>query len=595
MFNQSKSSKGTGITALPKEHPIAYFCAEFGMTDILPIYSGGLGVLAGDIVQEAAQKKMPFVAVGLFYKMGYFHQFVDCDGQKESPAFIDPNKVPLQLLKNENGDTLLIEVPIQDHTVYIQVWRFPIEDNFLYLLDTDHWKNSDADRSITDQLYGGDEHKRIQQEIVLGIGGFRLLEDLKLDISVYHMNEGHSAFLGLELTSYYLNHEEKVGHDVDLAVRKARRHLLFTNHTIVPAGNDIFSHDLVRYYLGKYAFNSGIGIDQILNLGFIDNKPGYFSMTTLALRLSYLSNAVSKVHALKATELWPQYKFQSITNGVHLPAWVAPEWQELWEERMPDWKNKTTNYRIWKSLRNIPNEIFWETHQLLKQRLLDEVYARTGIRLEDQTLTVVWARRFATYKRPDLIFADIERLKKLLFNATQPIQVIVSGKSHPADGQGKQIIEHIEYLANYELKHRAVFVDDYSISLAKMLVSGADVWLNTPIFGYEASGTSGMKAAANGVIQFTTPDGWANEVDWYGIGYTLPLDKADKEIYDIFEKKIVPTYYRRNRQDIPDIWINMMRETMLNISPHFSSQRMVEDYVNKMYLPAITNLQKPVK
>lgn len=579
------------VTELSIENPVAYFCAEYGINDTLPIYSGGLGVLAGDIVQEAAQKKMPFVAIGLFYKMGYFHQHIDIDGQEESVTQTNPAQVPMELIKDAKGETLLVEVPIQDRIVYAQIWRFPVGENSLYLLDTDHWKNNEADKWITDQLYGGGQDKRIQQEAILGIGGFRFLKAMGIEPSIYHMNEGHSAFLSLELIAKYLA-KQTDNHDIEAAVNEARRHLLFTNHTLVPAGNDVFPHDMIRNYLGKFAFESGISIDTVLNLGNIAEKPGFFAMTNLALKVSRQSNAVSKLHALKAVDLWPDYKLESVTNGVHLPAWVAPELQEIWENKMPNWQNNSSSPKTWKALRSIPFDLLWNTHNVLKARMLDEVYARTGIRLDDDKLTVVWARRFATYKRPDLLFSDIERLKALLFSADKPIQVIVSGKSHPADGQGKQIIEHIDHLANYELKHRAVFVDDYSISLARLLVSGADVWLNTPIFGLEASGTSGMKASANGVVQFTTPDGWAYEVDWYGIGYTLPLDKAESEIYNLFEKKIIPSYYHRNRNDIPELWVQMMLETITNISPQFSSQRMVEDYVNKMYLPLLNDLQK---
>lgn len=588
MFNQNSQKRGAA-DLLPTE-VVAYFCAEYGISDLLPIYSGGLGVLAGDIVQEASLKKMPFVAVGLFYKKGYFHQLIDADGQKEAPQPINPNEVPLELLKNEKGETLLIEVPVHERTVYAQVWRYPVGENSLYLLDTDHWKNNETDRTITDQLYGGDQAKRIQQELVLGVGGFRTLSHLGIKPTIYHLNEGHSAFLTLELIQYYLKYNPEANHDLEGAIKLAQERILFTNHTLVAAGNDLFPHELVKYYLGKYTFDAGIGIDKVLELGKIEEKPGYFAMTLLALRLAKMSNAVSKLHAIKAADLWPQAKLKAVTNGVHLPAWVAPELQQLWESHIPEWQHKCADPKAWRSIRRVPLETLWQTHNLLKARMLDEVYARTGIRLEDDALTIVWARRFATYKRPDLLFSDVERLKRLLFSSDKPIQIIVSGKSHPADGQGKQIISHIENLANYELKHRAVFVDDYSISLAKVLVAGADIWLNTPIFGLEASGTSGMKASANGVIQFTTPDGWAHEVDWYGLGYTLPLDKAETEIYNLFEKKIIPLYYRRNRDNVPEIWTHMMRETIINLSPRFSSQRMVEEYITDMYLPAIRSL-----
>jgi starch phosphorylase len=574
-----------GASVLPAGQLVAYFCAEYGVGDNLPIYSGGLGVLAGDIFQEAAERNLPFVAVGLFYRKGYFHQYIDERGQNEYVQDINPAEVPLELLKDAKGETLLIEVPINERTVFAQVWKYVIGETPLYLLDTNHWKNNEIDQQITDQLYSGDQGKRIQQEIVLGIGGYRLLKTLEIVPTLYHMNEGHSAFLSLEL----INDELQQGHESHLpmedAIARAKKRLVFTNHTLVAAGNDTFQHDQIRYFLGNYAFHSGIGIDTVLNLGNVSGQAGMFSMTILAMRASCRSNAVSRLHADKAVDLWPDFHLLSVTNGVHIPAWVAPDLQALWTENIPDWRKYVSDESVWKNIHRIPPKRLWDIHQELKARMLDEVYARTGIRLEQNTLTVVWARRFATYKRPDLLFSDIERLKKLLFSSDRPIQIIVSGKSHPADGQGKDIIKHIEHLANFDLKHRAVFVDDYSISLAKSLVAGADVWLNTPIYGLEASGTSGMKAAANGVVQFTTPDGWAHEVDWYGMGYTLPLDKAESEIYTLFEKKIIPTYYRHTTQGVPEFWVAMMKETIAAVTPAFSSQRMVNDYINTMYFP----------
>jgi starch phosphorylase len=577
MFTSSTPKRGA--SGLGSSEYIAYFCAEYGITDKLPIYSGGLGVLAGDIVQEAAAKKLPFVAVGLFYKKGYFHQFVDTSGQHESTTLITPAQVPLHLAVDEKGETVLIEVPIQDRIVYAQIWRFNIDDTSLFLLDTDHWKNSDADKAITDQLYAGDQSKRIQQELVLAVGGNRALERLGITPTLYHMNEGHSAFLSLELISRHM----KSGMNLEAAKAAAKQQLVFTNHTLVAAGNDAFPHDLVRTLLGKYAFDTGIGIDTVISLGDAPDKPGNFSMTMLALRMSRKSNAVSKLHAKKAKDLWPDFKLEAVTNGVHLPQWVAKDWQKHWDQLMPEWKKDTSNPKMWRALSKLSDADMWGTHLELKRKLLDKVYDETGIRLEDDVLTIVWARRFATYKRPDLLFNDIEKLKKLVFSSDKPIQIIVAGKSHPADQQGKDIIAHIEYLANYDLKRRAVFVDDYSITLAKYLVAGADIWLNTPIFGLEASGTSGMKAAANGAIQFTTPDGWAYEVDWYGLGYELPIHKAETHIYTLFEKKIIPTFYRQDKNGIPKLWVAMMRDTIATVSPMFSSTRMIDEYISKMY------------
>jgi starch phosphorylase len=582
-------NQGNRITSIPADHPVAYFCAEYGITDLLPVYSGGLGVLAGDITQEAAERDLPFLAIGLYYKKGYFHQFVDSEGQNESPQRSNPADVPLELVKDGKGETLLVEVPVQERIVYAQVWQYTLANSHtLYLLDTDHWKNNEADRAITDQLYGGDQDKRIQQEIVLAIGGFRLLHALNITPSVFHMNEGHSAFLTLELIRVVMQSDKLSFAD---ALAQVKKKLVFTNHTLVAAGNDMFPEERIRYYLGKYAFDSGIGIDNVLSLGKNSEQPDRFSMTMAAMRASVTANAVSKLHAKKARELWPDFSLIPITNGVHLPAWVAPEWQQLWDKFFPEWRQETSNPKVWRKVFGIPHSAIWQTHRELKGKLLDEVYAREGIRLDEDTLTVVWARRFATYKRPDLLFSDVERLKKLLFDEERPVQIIVAGKSHPADSQGKQIIEHIEYLSNYQLKRRAIFVDNYSIGLARYLVSGADIWLNTPVFGLEASGTSGMKASANGVVQCTVPDGWAYEVDWYGLGYSLPIDHTDEELYRLFEQKIIPTYYRRSADQLPELWISMMKETISTVSPYFSSTRLVQEYVNKLYLPVLNRPQ----
>lgn len=574
-----KTSMIRGASRNSATPQVAYFCAEYGISDALPIYSGGLGVLAGDIVQEAALEEQPFVAVGLFYRKGYFHQHVDHDGQHEQTVDTNPTEIPLELMKDAKGETLLVEVPIQEKIVFAQVWRYALGKNSLYLLDTDHWKNSEDDKQITDQLYSGDPNHRITQELVLGIGGYRALKQLGITPDIFHMNEGHSAFLSLELI------RENLAKKLSLpdAISAARKKLIFTNHTLVPAGNDIFSADQIGYFLGKYATESGIGLENILKMGTVPERPGYLGMTMLALGMAKRSNAVSKLHAKKAAEIWPSSKFIGITNGVYLPSWVAPQWQHLWDKYIPNWRAQADDRSLWKNITSISNKEIWDTHQQLKKEMLHEVAARTGVQLDLNTLTVVWARRFASYKRPDLLFTDLEKLKNLLYHSERPLQIIIAGKSHPADIGSKQILEHISDLAQDNFHNRVVFVEDYSISLSKYLVSGADVWLNTPIFGLEASGTSGMKAAANGVIQFTVPDGWAYEVDWLGLGYTLPIERAEEEIYPILEKKILPAYYRHGTSELPDAWITMMKRSISVISPRFSSARLLHEYYQYLY------------
>ena len=570
---------------MSNEHPIAYFCAEYGITDLLPIYSGGLGVLAGDIYQEAATEHFPFVAVGLYYQWGFFHQAIDNKGQEEYRQKVDAKTAGLELMQGKNGDTLLIEVPMEERTVYLQVWRYRIGSTPLYLLDTDHWKNSDQDKRITDELYGGDQEKRIQQEIVLGIGGYRALAALGITPSLYHMNEGHSAFLSLELIAENLL---QLTPDISAAIEAAKLQLVFTNHTLVPAGNDLFPHALVRRYLAHYAETSKLDMGLILNLGTNPENPDEFLMTALGMRMAAVSNAVSKAHARKASELWPGSALKAITNGVYLPGWIAPDMHHILNEQTPGWRTDTINPKAWQPLRKVSNERLWKVHQTLKEQMLHEVYARSGIRLDPHVLTIVWARRFAQYKRPHLLFSDVMRLKEeFLFSPERPIQVIIAGKAHPEDVAAKELIEEITGLAEHELKHRVVFLDDYSMYLAKFLVAGADIWLNTPEYGMEASGTSGMKSAANGVLQYTIADGWAAEVDWRGIGFVLPNDQPERRIYEQLAKTILPLYYQRDAAGIPQQWTIMMKEGIIRIAPAFSTSRLLNDYRRILYEPLL--------
>jgi starch phosphorylase len=422
----------------------------------------------------------------------------------------------------------------------------------------------------------------LDKAMILAIGGYRLLKTLDFHPEIFHMNEGHSAFLSLELVADLMREK---GVTTEHARKDAKKILRFTNHTLVTAGNDAFPHDLIRTFLGDYANQVGFSMTDILNWGNASEKPNTFSMTMLAMRMAGISTAVSRLHAEKALSLWPDHMLLPITNGVFLPGWIAPELQKLYTEFAPDWRPQAADPKAWKNIRRMPHARLWEVHLGLKRKMLAEVELRTGVALDERALTIVWARRFAAYKRPDLLFSDLDRLKKFIFRSDRPIQIIVSGKSHPADNQGKDIIKRIEALAETELQHKVVFLEDYSISLAKLLVSGADVWLNTPIFGLEASGTSGMKASANGVVQVTVSDGWAYEVDWYGMGYELPEQNAEKAIYDILEKRVIPMYFRRNHDDVPELWVAMMQETIATVGPAYSSARMVGDYIRQLYQP----------
>jgi glycogen phosphorylase len=561
---------------------VAYFCAEYGISDQLPIYSGGLGVLAGDILQEAAAQKVPMVAIGLFYHAGFFHQKVDETGQHELPAPIDPVESGLELMRDGDGETLLVPIPIGDHDIFAQVWKWKIGATVtLYLLDTDHWRNTvEEDRLITDQLYTGDKEKRLRQEMVLGVGGYRFLQHIGQKPAVYHMNEGHSAFLALELIGKHLREQDVTP---EHARKLAGGQLRFTNHTLVAAGNDSFPNELIRTQLRRFIEQTGLSMHDVLNWGNSPGELNTFSMTMLALRCAGVSTAVSRLHAEKARSIWPTHPLTPITNGVFLPGWVAPEMQKIFDVHSPAWRTETSTEASWGGIRRMPHAELWHTHCALKRRLLAEIEVRTGVTLEERALTIVWARRFTAYKRPDLLFNDLDRLKKVVLRSDRPIQIIVAGKAHPADIEGKEILKRVKDLTLGEFQGKIVFVEDYSITLARLLVAGADIWLNTPIHGLEASGTSGMKAASNGAIQVTVSDGWANEVDWYGMGFVLPAKGAEHSIYELLERKVIPSFFRRTREDIPDLWVAMMQETIATVAPNYSATRMVEDYITQLY------------
>ncbi len=557
------------------DHSIAYLCAEFGLGDHLPIYAGGLGVLAGDLLLEAAAQQVPLVGVGLFYPLGTFHQDVDARGQHESTTRTDPRQVPLELVQDGSGETLLTPVPLGNRDIYLQAWRYQRGGVTLYLLDSDHWQNSPEDRAITAQLYGGDQRTRIQQEVLLGIGGYRFLKRMGHAPKTWHLNEGHAAFAGLELVSEAC----AAGDAPELGRRKVSGSLVYTNHTVVPAGNDAFSIELVTETLERYAFQSNLSMHDILNWGAEPGEPGRFSMTRLALRLAGTSSAVSRLHGQVARQIWPEHSFTPVTNGVHLPRWVGEELTELLNEYAPAWQTRAHDPRTWLAVRRMSLPLFWDAKLAAKGRLVQYVQHETGILLDNEQPIVVWARRFATYKRPDLLLTDLEKLRTLL---ARGLQVIYAGKAHPSDTQGKEILRHIAELSFGEFRGKLVFLEGYSLTLTQLLVQGADIWLNTPIEGHEASGTSGMKAAANGAIQVTTNDGWAAEVDWYGMGMVIPEGAAAAEGLYQHLGKLMDLYQRRHN-GVPERFVAMQRETLVEVSGPFSATRMLREYEEKLW------------
>jgi starch phosphorylase len=537
---------------------VAYFSMEFGLEARLPIYSGGLGILAGDHLKAAADLGVPLVGVGLFYRGGYFRQGVDAGGrQTETYNALDPAALGLQ------REPVSVEVGLAGTTIAPAVWRYDVGSVPLYLLDVD---------MLTDALYGGDREHRIRQELLLGVGGVRALQALGIEPTVYHVNEGHSAFLTIERAGILV----ESGLSPSEALAAVRRTTVFTTHTPVPAGNEIFGDALVVRYVGELAGQAGLTPDELLELGRCKGMDG-FGLTPLALRLSSHRNAVSELHGEVAREMWAPLwpdgarpPVESITNGIHIPTWLAPELASLLRaagvapEAPPEWAN-------WQAAYDVDGDALWRTHQLLKKGLVE----RAG--LDQERITIGFARRFATYKRAGLLYTDLERLLAL------PVQVVVAGKAHPQDAAGKDVMREIVRLSRGRAAGRVVFLEDYDIDLARAIIPGCDLWLNTPRRPYEASGTSGMKAAVNGVLNLSVLDGWWAEAYDPAYGWAIDgvSDDADAEqLYELLERQVVPRYEAR------DEWIRMMKGSIAELAPRFSMERTVIEYVERFYLPA---------
>lgn len=555
------------------QHPIAYMSAEFGLDDRLPIYSGGLGMLAGDIIREASDLELPFVGVGLLYREGYFQQMIDANGQAEEYPAMDVTDAPINLVIDTHGAAIKITIPVEDHLLHFQIWEYVEGDVSIFLLDTDVPENTAAHRLITRRLYGGDRQTRILQEIILGIGGVRALQALHIHPSIYHLNEGHSAFAIFEIAYHYMREYKMTFRQ---AYEYGRNKIVFTNHTLVPAGNELFQAADVRNYLQCYTDDLQLPIQDVLDEGAVPHKPELFSMSNLAMRMASRVNGVSKLHAKLAKQFWPEYKVAGITNGIHMPTWVSP-----------DLKAQSRHFDV-NVVSNMANTALWRLHQMAKYRLMDEVNYRTGKQLKQGHLIVTWARRFASYKRPEILFEDIERLKSIVFHAHTPVQFIMAGKAHPADAEGHAHIRHIvQAIHDNGLDDGFIFVPNYNMKLADVLVSGSDIWLNTPWRGQEACGTSGMKAAANGVLQCSVSDGWVDEVDLRQVGWELPNEGTAEFIYQFLEGEIVNMYYERDQHNVPNAWVERMKTTIAMVWQQFSSRRMVSEYIDILYRPTL--------
>jgi len=605
--------------------PVAYFSLEFGVHESVPIYSGGLGVLSGDHIKSASALGVPLVAVGLFYDQGYFKQHLDINGwQQEEYINLKVENLPMEPARGPDGKPITVEIHTRTGRLLAKVWLMRVGRVNLYLLDCDVPGNSPEDRELTARLYGGDNRTRIRQEVVAGIGGVRALRALGIYPGVYHLNEGHSAFATLEAIRMVMKDD---GKSFDEALREVARHTVFTTHTPVPAGHDRFDRHLVEEHLGPLRDELGISLEQLMGLGRIEpqNEHEPFCMTVLALKLSRHANAVSNVHGHTSrrmwSHLWPwrveeEVPIGHITNGVHIESWLAWQMQLLFDRYFPvGWMSRMGEPEVWQSVHNIDPGELWETHYSLKNLLLafvrrrvsrqcrrrsesDEAVEAARNILDPNTLTIGFGRRFATYKRADLILTDLDRLAKLVNDPVRPIQLVFAGKAHPADEPGKHLIKRIASLRHDpRFAGRVAFIEDYDINVCRHLVQGVDVWLNTPRRPLEASGTSGQKAVLNGVLHLSVLDGWWAEAydgtNGFAIGrgthhadpqVTDARDAAD--LYRVLEQEVIPLYYDRDIDGLPRQWIKRMMNSISSLAWRFSAQRMVADYVQHAYLPA---------
>lgn len=608
---------------------VAYFSAEFGLTECLQIYSGGLGVLAGDHLKSSSDLGIPLVGVGLCYKEGYFQQYLNNEGwQQERYDLVDFYNQPMEQVLGKDKKPFIMSLEFPGRNVYFQVWKINVGRVPLYLLDTNVPENTEEDRKITRSLYGGNNETRIQQEFVLGVGGTRMLHELGLDPKVCHMNEGHSAFLALERIRLMMKEEQ-------LTFRQAKEigfySNIFTTHTPVPAGIDVFGNDLVEKYFGSY-YRKELGITdkEFYRLGTIlkDKAPANFNMAHLAMNMAGYVNGVSKLHGEVSKKMWvegfkeipfDEIPIDSITNGIHTPSHLSNEMHDLIVRYVGDtvFLNHSDKEQ-WEGIKEIPDEELWRTHERRRERLVafarkrlqQQIKARGGSQAElkvakealnASALTIGFARRFATYKRATLLFRDIERLASILCKKDLPVQIIIAGKAHPRDEAGKKLIQEIVSMAKADhLKKKIVFLENYDMNIARYMVEGCDIWLNNPRRPMEASGTSGMKILANGGLNFSVLDGWWDEGYSHDVGWKIgnaeeyeDTDYQDevesREIYETLENEIVPTFYNRTEDKLPREWIAMMKASMSKLAAVYNTNRMVEEYCNKFYVEALKN------
>jgi starch phosphorylase len=601
---------------------IAYFSAEYGLSDALPIYSGGLGILSGDHVKSASDLNLSFHGVGLLYQLGYFQQYLNMDGwQQDFYQVNDFHNMQVQEVRRADGSPLEIEMDFPGRRLYLKVWRIQVGRVAIHMLDSNTERNSEYDRRLTAQLYGGNSEMRLQQEIILGIGGVKMLEALGIQFSVVHMNEGHSAFTSFERARSLMKNG---GLGFAEAMEAVRQSSVFTSHTNVQAAHDVFGPEMVKNYFSGYLKEFNVQLSDFMAFGRVhpENQQEGFSMTVAAVKNSAFVNGVSALQAEVSRgilkNLWPalppeHVPVQAITNGIHIPSWISFEMNDLFERYLGGkWREKQDYQDAWEKVLNIPDPELWNVHEIRRRRLI----AFTRQRLQKQllakgasnllisesqeamnpvALTIGFARRFATYKRAYLIFKDRERLLRILNNAERPVQLIFAGKAHPQDQAGKELIKDIvAFMSSEHLRAKIAFIEDYDINVARYMVSGVDIWLNTPLRPFEACGTSGMKAACNGVLNFSVLDGWWDEAydlkNGWAIGNREAYTDKDyqdevesKAIYSILEKDIIPLFYERGSDGLPREWIRMMKHSLVTIASRYNTNRMVKEYFSKFY------------
>jgi starch phosphorylase len=604
------------------QHAIAYFSLEFAIHNSLPLYAGGLGVLAGDYCKESSDLGLPIVAVGFMYPQGYFHQHISADGwQNEVYEQLNFSEAPISPVLNAEGQPMIVEVPLDMRSVRLNIWQVNVGRVKLYLLDTNVEGNSPSERKLSARLYAGDQEIRLQQQIVIGIGGVRVLRALGIEPVIWHANEGYAAFMMLERIRELV----VKGLSFAEAADKVRATTVFTIHTLVLGVNDTFSSDLIEKYFHRYWGSLRLDKETFLELGKRGSDNSAFNMTALGLKMANYCNGVSQLHAglcrRTCNSIWPDTEEKevpiiSVTNGVHVPTWVAPQAASLYEEYLShDWLKRRDVPNLWEKVPDVPDDKIWAMRQWLKHKLISSVKERARKRwaedhvapeqalamgglLDTEVLTIAFCRRFTAYKRASLILNDIGRLKQLLWNEFRPVQIIFAGKAHPDDESGKHLIQEVYNAAkNPEFGGRIAFVEDYDMHMARYLVHGADVWLNTPRPLHEASGTSGQKAALNGVLHLSVLDGWWCEGYNGKNGWAIhsdsetsdsaDQDRADaEELYRLLEDKVIPLYYDRDINGIPHGWVQVIKETIRSNAPLFSAQRMAKEYAEQMYIPA---------